>query len=111
MAENFIPNTGERAAKPFMTGCCTCGRLLKTDGTLAAAVVIKGGIFDLSAAKALGDSPEGKDLATFATVADAETRLLEVGFTVENGNHRCPWCQPQKYVRRGLMIDLREVFA
>jgi hypothetical protein len=105
------PNTLAKTGKPFMTGCCTCGRLLKIDGTLTEAIVCAGGIFDMQALLKLGSDPEVEQVATFASRTEAEVRLLELGFSVEGGNHRCPRCTPQYQQRPGLMIDLREVFA
>jgi hypothetical protein len=90
--------------KGYSVGCCGCGRLLKKDGSLTVAVVSRSGVLDLGALDLVRE-----DLASFDVKSECDSFALAHGFSVRDGNHRCPECTridplPE---RRGMYIDTR----
>ena len=91
--------------KPFMVGCCGCGKLLTVEGGLTDFSVLgAGGILNREAVEGATSKA-----ATFATKEECDSAAKAAGWTVTlDGNHRCAPCHvAHRSQRHGMYIDSR----
>ena len=82
----------------WSVGCCRCMRVMDPKGKAVGEPILHGGLMDFSEIiRHFGALKE--EAAVFTSKAEADAVAKLHGWTVVDGDHRCPGCYEGSYTR------------